>query len=71
MILDFGRFTRRGLLADLQHPAEIWGGGDISQTERVGGKAGEEMVEDRQTTGPACDERVRDPKNQPPHGRYQ
>ena len=26
MILDFGSFTRRGLLADLEHPVEIWGG---------------------------------------------
>ena len=26
MIRDFGSFTRRGLLADLEHPAEIWWG---------------------------------------------
>ena len=33
VIHDFGSFTRRELLADLKRPAEIWGGGDISQTE--------------------------------------
>ena len=50
MIRDFGSFTRRGLLADLERPAEIWeGGGDISQTEQ-GGETGEEMVEERKTT---------------------
>ena len=26
LILDFGSFTRRGLLADFEHPAEIWVG---------------------------------------------
>ena len=56
MILDFGTFTRRGLLADLEHPAEIFGG------QSRGCKAREESVEDRKTTGPACDERVEDPK---------
>ena len=43
MIRYFGSFTRRELRADLERPAEIWGGGDISQTEQ-----GE--VEDRKTT---------------------
>ena len=51
MILDFGSFTRRGLLADLERPAEMWCG---QITERAwgggGGKTGEEMVEDRKTT---------------------
>ena len=36
------------LLADLEHPAEIWWG---EITDRAGGgKTGEEMVEDRKTT---------------------
>ena len=45
MILDFGSFTRRGLLADFEHPAEI------SQTEqgRGGGETREETVDDRKT----------------------
>ena len=43
MICDFGSFTRRGLLADLERPVEI------SQTEQ-GGETGEETVEDRKTT---------------------
>ena len=47
MIRDFGSFTRRGLLADLERSAEIWG--DRSQTEH-GGETGEETVEDRKTT---------------------
>ena len=47
MIRDFGIFTRRRLLADLEHPAEIWWG---KIADRVGGKTGEEMVEDRKTT---------------------
>ena len=33
MILDFGSFTRKGLLVDLERPVEIWVG-DISQTEQ-------------------------------------
>ena len=50
MFRDFGSFTRRGLLADLVHPAEIWGGG-ISQTEQGWECEGrEETVEDRKTT---------------------
>ena len=49
MIRDFGSFTRRGLLADLVHPAEIWWG-QIADTAGVGGKSGEETVEDRKTT---------------------
>ena len=51
MILDFGSFTKRGLLADLECPAETWGmvaGTDHGQSR--GCKAGEESVEDRETT---------------------
>ena len=49
MILDFGSFTRRGLLANLEHPAEIWG---THIVYRVGGRgeAREEAVEERKTT---------------------
>ena len=47
MILDFVSFARRGLLAGLEYPAEIWG---EQITERAGGKVREEMVEDRKTT---------------------
>ena len=47
MIRDFGSVTRRGLLADLEHPAEI--GGQIADRAGVG-KIGEETVEDRKTT---------------------
>ena len=47
MIRDFGSFTRRGLLADLEHPAEMWWGQIV---ERAGGTAEEETVEDRKTT---------------------
>ena len=48
MICDLGNFTRRGLLADLERPAEIWWG-QIS--DRAGrGETGEETVEDRKTT---------------------
>ena len=49
MIRDFGSFTRRGLLADFERPAEIWWG---QIAERAGGRgeAGEETVEDRKTT---------------------
>jgi len=36
VILDFGSFTRRGLLADLEHPAELWGW--------RGGETGEEIL---------------------------
>ena len=43
MIIDFGSFTRRGLLANLDRSAEIWGVGG-------GGEAGEETVKDRKTT---------------------
>ena len=48
MIRDFGSFTRRGLLADLERPAEMWWG-QIAERAR-GGKTGEETVEDRKTT---------------------
>ena len=47
MIHDFGSFIRRGLLADLERPAEIWWG---KIADRARGKTGEEMVEDRKTT---------------------
>ena len=48
MIHDFGSFTRRVLLADLERPAEIWWG---QIAERAGrGETGEETVEDRKTT---------------------
>ena len=49
MIRDFGSFTRTGLLADLERPAEIWWG-QIADTAGEGGETGEEMVEDRKTT---------------------
>ena len=48
MIRDFGSFTRRGLLADRERPAEIWWG-QIADTA-AGGETGEETVEDRKTT---------------------
>ena len=55
MIRDFGSFTRRGLLADLERPAEMWWG--TNRRESRGGKAGEETVEDRKTTDqPAVNE---------------
>ena len=44
MILDFGNFTRRGFLVDLECSEEIYGG------QGREGKAGEEMEEDRKTT---------------------
>ena len=47
MILDFSSFTRRGLLADLEHPAEIWWG-QIADSR--GRETGEETVEDRKIT---------------------
>ena len=48
MIRDFGSFTRRGLLVDLERPAEI-GWGQIA--DRAGGhETGQETVEDRKTT---------------------
>ena len=48
MILDFGSFTRRGLLADLERPVEIWWGQIADRAE--GDETGEETVEDRKTT---------------------
>ena len=45
MILDFGSFTRKGLLVDLEHPAEIWVGTYLRQSRW--GETGEETVEDR------------------------
>ena len=50
MIHDFGSFTRRGLLADLEHPAEMWWGQIAEREREQGGEAGEETVEDRKTT---------------------
>ena len=44
MIRDFGSFTRRGMLADLERPAEMW----WNLSRECG--AGEETVEDRKTT---------------------
>ena len=68
MILDFGSFPRRGLLADLEYPAEIWGGTYLRQSR--GSKAGEELAEDRKATD-LPEVRVRDPKTQPHRRRYQ
>ena len=49
MILDFGSLTRRGLLADLEHPVEIWWG-HIADRAEGWEQTGEETVEDRKTT---------------------
>ena len=50
-LIDFGSFTRRGLLADLERPAEIWGDGGRHIADRAGeGETKEETVEDRKTT---------------------
>ena len=48
MIRDIGSFTRRGLLADLESPAEIWW--EEIADRAGGGETGEETVEDRKTT---------------------
>ena len=52
-LADFGSFTRRGLLADLERPAGIWAE-HIADRAGVGGgvrgETGEETVEDRKTT---------------------
>ena len=48
MIRDFGSFTRRGLLADLDRPAEIWWG--TNRRQSGGSETGEEKVEDGKTT---------------------
>ena len=51
MTRDFGSFTRRGLLADLERPAEMWWGTNRRESwGGGGGEAGEETVEDRKTT---------------------
>ena len=50
MIRDFGSFTRRGLLADLERLAELWWGQIAEREQGGGGEAGEETVEDRKTT---------------------
>ena len=56
MILAFGSFTKRGLLADLEHHEDMLRG---HIADRVGGETREETVDDRKTTDlPA----VRDPK---------
>ena len=56
VILDFGSFTRRGLLADLERRAEMWWG---QITDRA--REGEETVVDRKTTDqPAVRERERE-----------
>ena len=47
MICDFGRFARKGLLVDLECPAEMWWG---QIAERAGSETGEETVEDRKNT---------------------
>ena len=70
VILDFGSFTRKGLLADLERLAEIWGVGDISQTEQEGrGQRGDGRRQKDHRH--ACSERVRDPMTLPHYGRYQ
>ena len=48
MIRDFGSFTRRGLLAGLELPVEIWWGQIADRAG--GGETGEETVEDRTNT---------------------
>ena len=68
MIRDFASFTIRGMLADLERPAEIWG--YILQTEQEGGETREETVEDRKTIDKPV-VRVRGPKTQPHRGRCQ
>ena len=60
MICDFGSFTRRGLLVDLEHPAEILGG-RRHITDRAGGD-GRRQKDNRL----ACSERVRGPKTASP-----
>ena len=48
MVLDFGSFTRRGLLADVECPAEIWWGHIADRAGGGGGgETGEEVVEDK------------------------
>ena len=44
---DFGSLTKRGLLADLEQPVEIWW---RQIADRTGGDTGEETVEDRKIT---------------------
>ena len=67
MILDFGSFTRRELLADLERPAEIWWG---QIADRGGGWGGQRGDAGKQKDHrPACSERVRGPKTQPHHER--
>ena len=48
MIGDVGSFTRRGLLVDLERPAEIWWEQIADRAER--GETGEGTAEDRKTT---------------------
>ena len=57
MILDFGILSRRGLLADLEHPAEILAG---QTADRAGWGHGWRGDGRRQKDHrPACGERVR------------
>ena len=49
MILDFGSFTRRGFLADLERPEEIWGGGGKARVETVEGKKTTDLPPMRET----------------------
>ena len=51
MILDFGSFTRTGLRADLECPAEIWWGRIADKAGGGGGETREEREEDRKTIG--------------------
>ena len=51
MIRDFDSLTRRGLLVDLEPPAEIWWGQIADRAGGWGGgETGEETVEHRKTT---------------------
>ena len=59
VIRDFGSFTRRGLLADLERPAEIWWG---QIAERAGGRGWRGDGRRQKDHRPACGERVRGPK---------
>ena len=59
MIRDFGSFTRRRLLADLERPAEIWW---EKIAERAGEGGGEGRGDGRRQKDhrPACDEKPKD-----------
>ena len=70
VILDFGSFTRKELLVDLECPAEIWWGliTDRAERERWDWRGDCRRQKDNR---PAYGERVRDPKTQPHCWRYQ